>query len=82
MAVCSYTDLLATSNCWTGYPPHILLVAEVQMLCNLLDKLVNAGAITCDMEELLEQAECFVPLPDYILQAIKLQLLCEISNAI
>jgi hypothetical protein len=82
MAVCSYQDLLDNANCYTGYPPHILLVLEVQLLCNLLDKIVNAGATTCDVDELLSQSSCFASLPDYILQAVKLQLLCEISSAL
>lgn len=82
MAVCSYQDLLDDANCFVTYPAHIQLVLEVQMLCNLLDKLENAGAITCDPDELLEQANCFAPLSDHVLRAIKLQLLCDISNAI
>ncbi len=82
MAVCSVQELLNNAACYTGYPAHILLVAEVQLLCNLLDKIENGGAVTCDIQELLDQAVCFTDLPDYTLQAIKLSLLCEISNAL
>lgn len=82
MATCSYQDLLTTDNCFTGYPYQALLAMEVQMLCNLLDKIVNAGATTCDPDELLEQGACFLTLPPQVLQAIKLQLMCEISAVI
>ena len=82
MAVCEYQPLLDDAKCFATYSEHTQLVMEVQMLCNLLDKLVNAGSITCDPQELLDQATCFFPLPDNILRAIKLQLLCEISDAI
>jgi hypothetical protein len=81
MAVCSYQDLL-TDNAFLCYPYHVHLAMEVQMLCNLLDKIANGGAVTCDPGTLLDQGKCFVALPDSVLQAIKLQLLCEISNAL
>lgn len=81
MAVCDYQPLLDEGKCFMKNA-HIQLVLEVQMLCNLLDKIVNAGFVTCDPNTLLSQGACFVALPDQALRAIKLQLLCEISSAL
>lgn len=82
MAVCNVQDLLSDAPCFAAYPDRVQRVIEVQMLCNLLDKLLNGGAVTCDPQTLITQAECFDGLPDYLLQTVKLQLLCEISNAV
>lgn len=82
MATCAVQDLLSAEPCWLSQSPHMQLVLEVQLLCNLLDKIVSSGAVTCDIQTLLTQAKCFIPFSDQVLRALKLQLLCEISSAL
>lgn len=82
MATCNIDTLIAENPCLTTLNPQMLQAIKVQMLCNLLDKIQNAGETTCDIQELITQAACFYPLSPYTLLVLELQLLCDISNAV
>lgn len=82
MAVCDYQELISADPCLLALTPFQLEVVITQQLCNLLDKIENAGAVTCDIATLLDQGKCFATLPYHVLKAIQAQLLCEISEAL
>ena len=82
MAVCIPNDLLAENPCYAALQPYEQEVVLTQLLCNLLDKIENAGEVTCDISTLLEQGKCFAAMPSFILKTLQVQLLCDISNAL
>jgi hypothetical protein len=83
MAVCSADDLLAADPCLYMLDDFALEVVITQSLCNLLDKIVNAGEVTCDVDTLLEQGKCFYAIGDIRrLRIIQAALLCDIAAAL
>lgn len=82
VAVCSVSDLLAESSCFTCQPGGIQNALKLALLCRIMRAL--DPAMTCDVATLLSEAaaNCFVCQPAGIQAAIELQLLCNISGSL
>ena len=82
MPTCSVQALLDDAACFYTLQAGDVDALELQMLCNIYDKLVNGSTPSCDVQTLADDAVCFYNLPGGMKRVVKLQLLCNILNAL